>query len=151
MAALATDFTGWRIVPGTGELALEFLSVTGTVTFFRGAIPQSAVASNQAKVSNGVTTDIPIGINEKRITTTAANTVMGPIWTRGVVWLTGVAAIAAASGLNLLFALSGSDNPADLTATAAGNSQAFGRIINIEVTTVSGYVDMTQRHIAETA
>jgi hypothetical protein len=40
----------------------------------------------------------------------------------------------------------------DLTATAAGNTSAFGRIVAIEVTAVSGYVDQRQKAVvAETA
>lgn len=150
MAALGADFTGWRMIPGTGELSIEF-SPGVAATFFKGALPTAAVGASQIKISNAVTTDIPVGIVEKKTVATGAASHTIPCWTRGVVWFTGVAAIASATGHNLLFITSASDNPADLTGTAAGNSQAFGRIINIEVTAVSGYVDMTQRHMAETA
>jgi hypothetical protein len=152
MAALAADFHGWRICQGTGELSIEG-SVLAADEFYRGAIASAAVAgSANIKVSNGVTTDIPFGIVEKRTTATAINSHTVPCWVRGVVWFTGVAAIATGTGLNILYPLINSDNPADLTATAAGNLSAFGRILGIEVNAVSGYVDLTQKAIvAETA
>jgi hypothetical protein len=152
MAALAADFAGWRLVPGTGELCIEAGSA-GAATFFRGAIATTAVATGAViKVSNAITTDIPFGVVEKKTVSTGASSHFIPCWVRGVIWFTGVAAIATATGLALLYVLSASDNPADLTATAAGNSSAFGRIIGIEVTAVSGYVDLTQKAlVAETA
>jgi hypothetical protein len=151
MAALGTDFGGFRIVPGTGELEIEYGSAAA-LTFYRGGLPTTAVGAGlNIKISNAVTTDIPVGIAMKHVVSTGAASHFIPCMVRGVVWFTGVAAIATANGLNLIYVLSASDNPADLTVTAAGNSQAFGRIIAIEVTAVSGYVDMTQRHLAETA
>lgn len=150
MAALSADFNGWRICQGTGEISAEFVNA-GAATFYRGGLPTAAVAAVQIKVSNAVTTDIPVGVCEKKTVGTGAASHTIPCWTRGVVWFTGVAALAAANGYLPVYVLSASDNPADLTMTAAGNSQAFGRFIASEVTAVSGYVDMTQRHIAETA
>lgn len=151
MAALGTDFHGWKPIPNSGNLIIE-AAVAGAATFYRGAIATSAVASNLIKISNGVTTDIPYGIVEKRTVATGASSHTVPCYTNGVIWFTGVAAIAAANGLGTLYALLNSDNPADLTATAAGNTSAFGRIIQIEVTTVSGYVDQSQKAVtAETA
>jgi hypothetical protein len=152
MAALSDNFAGWRMIPGTGELCIE-AAVAGADEFYRGAIATVAVGAGLLiKVTNGVTTDIPFGIVEKRTTATGASSHTIPCWVRGVVYFTGVAAIATASGLPLLYALANSDNPADLTATAAGNTSAFGRVIAIETTAVSGYVDMTQKAVvAETA
>ena len=153
MAALSADFHGWRLIPGTGELSIEAAAITTADEYYRGAIATVAVGAGvQIKVSNGVTTDIPFGIVEKRTTAASAAFPLIPCWVRGVVWFTGVAAIATASGLPLLYPLINSDNPADLTATAAGNCAAFGRVIAIEVTAVSGYVDLTQKAlVAETA
>jgi hypothetical protein len=150
MAALTTNFTGWRQVPGTGSLEIA-AAASGADEFFFGAIATVAVGDgDNIKVTNGVTTDIPYGVVNQHVV--AAGNEIIPCITRGVIWFTGVAAIAAASGLPLLYALINSDNPADLTATAAGNTSAFGRIINIEVTAVSGYVDLTQKAlVAETA
>jgi hypothetical protein len=152
MAALAADSQSWRICPGTGEFSIEAGSA-GAATYFRGAIATTAVAAaTLIKISNAITTDIPFGVVEKKTVATGAASHFIPCWVRGVLWFTGVAAIANATGLALLYVLSASDNPADLTATAAGNSSAFGRIIGIEVTAVSGFVDLTQKAlVAETA
>lgn len=152
MAALADNFHGWRPIPGGGGQSYE-AAVSGADEFYRGAIATTAVGAGLLiKVTNGVTTDIPFGIVEKRTTATGASSHLIPCWTNGVVWFTGVAAIATATGLNVLYALLNSDNPADLTATAAGNTSAFGRIVSIETTAVSGYVDQAQKAVvAETA
>jgi len=151
MAALTAAFVGWRLIEGSGELAIE-TACAGAATFFRGAIATAAVASNLIKVSNAITTDIPYGIVEKQTITTGASSHTIPCWVRGVIWFTGVAGIAAATGLNPIGPLASSDNPADMVAIATNNPQALGRIIAIEVTAVSGYVDLTQRAvIAEVA
>lgn len=152
MAALADNFHGWRPTQLGSEHTIEAAAITTADEYYRGAIATTAVGAGvQIKVSNGVTTDIPFGIVEKRTTATAAQFPLIPCYT-GTVWLTGVAAIATATGLALLYPLLNSDNPADLTATAAGNCSAFGRIVAIEVTAVSGYVDQRQKAlVAETA
>ena len=152
MAALADNFHGWREVPGGGSQYFEAF-VNGADEFYRGAIATTAVGAGLLiKVTNGVTTDIPFGIVAKRTTATGASSHSIPCYGNGVVWLTGVAAIATATGLALLYEALNSDNPADLTATAAGNTSAFGRILQIEVTAVSGYVDQAQKSlVAETA
>lgn len=145
MAALAASFAGWRLAQGSGELSIE-AACSGAATFYRGAIATTAVGAGLLiKISNGVTTDIPFGLVEKQTVTTGASSHTIPCWVRGVIWFTGVAAIATASGLALLYPALNSDNPADLTVTAASNPAAFGRIIAIEVTAVSGYVDLTQK------
>jgi len=153
MAALADNFAGWRPIPGSGNLTLEAAAITTADEYYRGAIATTAVGAGvQIKVSNGVTTDIPFGIVEKRTTAASAAFPLIPCICNGVIWFTGVAAIATATGLALLYPLINSDNPADLTATAAANCSAFGRIIAIEVTAVSGYVDQRQKSlVAETA
>ena len=153
MAALADNFHGWRVPGNGGNMKIECAAITTADEYYRGAIATTAVGAGvQIKVSNGVTTDIPYGIVEKRTTSTAAQFPLIPCYINGVIWFTGVAAIATATGLALLYALLNSDNPVDLTATAAGNTSAFGRIIAIEVTAVSGYVDQSQKAIvAETA
>ena len=152
MAALSDNFHGWRPIEATPGTILEAAAITTADEYYRGAIATTAVGAGvQIKVSNGVTTDIPFGIVMKRTTSTAAQFPLIPCYT-GIVWFTGVAAIATATGLALLYALLNSDNPADLTATAAGNTAAFGRITAIEVTAVSGYVDQRQKALtAETA
>jgi len=153
MAALADNFHGWRPIdvalPGN---VIEAAAVTGADEYYRGAIATTAVAGGvQIKVTNAVTTDIPFGIVMKRTTAASAQFPLIPCF-MGIAWFTGVAAIATATGLLVLYVTSASDNPADLTVTAAGNSAAFGRIIAIEVTAVSGYVDQRQKYIpAETA
>lgn len=151
MAALADNFHGWRPTQLGSEHTIE-AAVSGADEFYRGAIATTAVGAGLLiKVTNGVTTDIPFGIVEKRTTSTGASSHIIPCYT-GTVWLTGVAAIATATGLALLYATLNSDHPADLTATAAGNTSAFGRIVAIEVTAVSGYVDQRQKAVvAETA
>lgn len=152
MAALADNFHGWRVVPGTGAISMEITSGAVTEEWYRGAIGTTAVgAAVTLKVTNGVTTDIPFGIVEKR-TSTSGTAALIPCTVNGVIWFTGVAGIATASGLQVLYPLLNSDNPADLTATAAGNCSAFGRIIAIETTAVSGYIDQAQKYaVAETA
>jgi len=152
MAALADNFHGWRPIEATPGSIIEAAAITTADEYYRGAIATTAVgAAVQIKVSNGVTTDIPFGIVMKRTTAASAGFPIIPCYT-GLVWFTGVAAIATATGLALLYALINSDNPADLTATAAGNTAAFGRITAIEVTAVSGYVDQRQKAlVAETA
>jgi hypothetical protein len=151
VAALSASFTGWRIPSNHGNLKIE-AACAGAATFYRGAIATAAVASNLIKISNAVTTDIPYGIVEKQTVTTGASSHTIPCWINGVIWFTGVAAIAAATGFGTVYQLASSDNPADLTATAAGNTSAFGRIIMIEVTAVSGYIDQGQKAVtAETA
>ena len=152
MAALADNFHGWRPIEATPGSIIEAAAITTADEYYRGAIATTAVgAAVQIKVSNGVTTDIPFGIVMKRTTAASAGFPIIPCYT-GLVWFTGVAAIATATGLALLYALLTSDNPVDLTATAAGNTAAFGRITAIEVTAVSGYVDQRQKAlVAETA
>jgi hypothetical protein len=152
MAALADNFHGWRPIEATPGSYIEAAAITTADEYYRGAIATTAVgAAVQIKVSNGVTTDIPFGIVTKRTTAAAAGFPLIPCYL-GIVWFTGVAAIATATGLLTLYSLLNSDNPADLTATAAGNTSAFGRIISIEVTAVSGYVDQRQKAVvAETA
>lgn len=152
MAALADNFHGWRIVPGTGHINMEITSGAVTEEWYRGAIGTTAVGAGVTlKVTNGVTTDIPFGIVEKR-TSTTGTAVLIPCVVNGVLWFTGVAGITNAAGLNPIYALLTSDNPADLTATAAGNTSAFGRIIAVETTAVSGYIDQSQKYaVAETA
>lgn len=152
MAALADNFHGWRPIEATPGSYIEAAAITTADEYYRGAIATTAVGAGvQIKVSNGVTTDLPFGIVTKRTTATAAQFPLIPCY-KGIVWFTGVAAIATATGLALLYPLLNSDNPVDLTATAAGNCSAFGRIIAIEVTAVSGYVDQRQNAlVAETA
>jgi len=152
MAALADTFHGWRPIEATPGSIIEAAAITTADEYYRGAIATTAVGAGvQIKVSNGVTTDIPFGIVMKRTSATSAQFPLIPCYL-GIVWFTGVAAIATATGLALLYALINSDNPADLTATAAGNSAAFGRIVSIEVTAASGYVDQRQKAlVAETA
>lgn len=151
MTALADNFHGWRATQLGSEHTIE-AAVAGADEFYRGAIATTAVGAGLLiKVTNAVTTDIPFGIVEKRTTATGASSHTIPCY-QGTVWLTGVAAIATATGLALLYPLASSDNPADLTATAAANLSAFGRIVAIEVTAVSGYVDQRQKAlVAETA
>lgn len=152
MAALADNFHGWRPIEATPGSYIEAAAITTADEYYRGAIATTAVGAGvQIKVTNGVTTDIPFGIVCKRTTAASAQFPLIPCYL-GITWFTGVAAIATATGLALLYALLTSDNPVDLTATAAGNTSAFGRIISIEVTAVSGYVDQRQKAlVAETA
>lgn len=152
MAALSDNFHGWRPIEATPGSYIEAAAVTGADEYYRGAIATTAVAGGvQIKVTNGVTTDIPFGIVTKRTSALSAQFPLIPCYL-GIVWLTGVAAIATANGLTTLYEALNSDNPVDLTATAAGNTSAFGRIISIEVTAVSGYVDQRQKAVvAETA
>ena len=152
MAALADNFHGWRPIEATPGSMIECAAITTADEYYRGAIATTAVGAGvQIKVSNGVTTDIPFGIVMKRTTAASAQFPLIPCYT-GIVWFTGVAAIATATGLAILYPLATSDNPADLTATAAANCSAFGRITAIEVTAVSGYVDQRQKSlVAETA
>ena len=143
MAALAADFHGWKVARGFPFFEINERA-DGADTFFRGAIATTATGDGQVKVTNGVTTDNSIGIVSAQKVATAANDAV-PIISRGILWFTGVAAIAIASNHELLYPLLNSDNPADMTATAAGNCGAFGRIIGVEVTAVSGYVDINDR------
>ena len=155
MAALADNYHGWRPVPGTGGISLEMPVIPSVASdeFYRGAIVTQAATPAGLKVTNGITTDRPCGINETRYTSVNAATIqLVKVWQRGVVWFTGVAAIATASVSLLLYPLLNSDNPADLTATAAGNCSAFGTCLAIEATAVSGYVDLDRIALmAETA
>lgn len=155
MAALTGNFHGWRPVPGTGgiTLAMPVIPSVASDEFYRGAIVTQAATPAGLKVTNAVTTDRPCGINQTRYTSVNAATVqLIDIWQRGVVWFTGVAAIETASVSLLLYPLASSDNPADLTATAANNCSAFGTVLAIEVTQVSGYVDLERIALmAETA
>ena len=157
MAALADNFHGWRICLGTGELrmAMPVIPSVASDEFYRGAIATEVGTGTAtgAKVTNGVTTDRPIGVIETRFTSVnTATEQLIDVWRRGVIWFTGVAAITTANVTSLLYPLLNSDNPADLTATAAGNCSALGELLGIEVTAVSGYVDMSQKAaIAETA
>jgi len=155
MAALADNFHGWRPVPGTGgiTLAMPVIPSVASDEFYRGAIVTQAATPAGLKVTNAVTTDRPCGINQTRYTSVNAATIqLIDIWMKGVVWFTGVAAIATASVTYNIYPLASSDNPADLTATAAGNCSAFGTILAIEVTAVSGYIDLDRTAImAETA
>ena len=152
MAALSDNFHGWRPIEATPGSIIEAAAITTADEYYRGAIATTAVGAGvQIKVTNAVTTDIPFGIVMKRTTAASAQFPLIPCYL-GIVWFTGVAAIATATGLALLYAAANSDNPADLTATAAGNTSAFGRIIAIDVTAVSGYVDQRQKAVvAETA
>jgi hypothetical protein len=152
VSALADNFHGWRPIGSTDRGIFPEVAVAGADEFYRGAIATTAVGAGLLiKVTNGVTTDVPLGIVARRTTATGASSHLIPCWV-GLTWFTGVVAIATATGLALLYPLLNSDNPADLTATAAGNCSAFGRITAIEVTAVSGYVDSNQRGLtAETA
>jgi hypothetical protein len=143
MAALGDNFHGWRPVRGSPLFASK-QPCAAAATFFRGAICTGATGVGKIKVSNGVTTDVAFGVVTERVTTTAADQLV-EVLSRGIVWFTGVAAIAHASNRELLYPLLTSDNPADLTATAAGNCGALGRVLQIEVTAVSGYLDLSDQ------
>jgi hypothetical protein len=145
MAALAADFHGWKVVRGHPYFESNQRG-DGADVFYRGAIATTATGDGQVKVTNGVTTDNSIGIVSAQTTVASANDPV-LIISRGILWFTGVAAIAIASNHELLYPLLTSDNPADLTATAAGNCGALGRILEVEVTAVSGYVDISDRSV----
>lgn len=151
MAALADNFHGWRICPGTGELCIETQVIPSIASdeFYRGAIGSQLATPTGLTVANANDTNRTHGIVEKRYTSVNAATIQPvPVWVRGVVWFTGVAAIVIAANTVPIYPLLNSDNPADLTLTGAGNLGALGTVLAMEVTAVSGYVDMTQKAAA---
>ena len=145
--ALSADFHGWRLIPRTGELSMNG-SVTGADTFYKGAClsvdADTAVGTVELDNAN---VDQAWGICENRLVATAAGDLVTG-WVRGVFWLTGNTAglVIVNHGLTL-GETAGSDDPADLVISGIGTCGAMGTLLHVEVTAVSGYIDLSQRSL----
>lgn len=142
MAALTADVANWRIVPTSGILILE-VGVNGAATFFRGGLACITPGTGKPQIANADADEF-FGVTEKKLVATAANQLTTFV-TRGVVWFTGAANLTIANVGKLFAATAASDNPADLLVQAAGNPGAAGRLLAVDVTAVSGYIDLSDR------
>lgn len=148
MAALSANFEGFRPIQGSGLFSIE-IGMNSALTFFRGTLGHVTVGTGKLIKANADGDDF-WGVVEKPIVGTAADQLV-VTWARGIFWFTGVSAFTHANNAKLMAATAASDNPADLTPQTTGTCGAAGRLIGIEVTAVSGYLDISDRSAAANA
>lgn len=123
----------------TGEFTFK---ATGADEYYNGAVVCGA--AGKAILTN-LDAHETLGFCLNRVTISAADEPV-KVHVLGVWW---VAAGGIADGDNFaLFApTAASDNPADLINQAAGTPGALGRLIHVDVTGTSGWLDLGQRSV----
>lgn len=133
MAALAASiaFKTSSEVP----LYSAYMRAAGADIFYKGAL---VVYSSGQIVCTGTADAEPAGVVMEQVTTTAANQLVRVLW-HGLFKFNNTAFTIANQGA-IFYCAVNSDNPADLTATATGNTAAFGSLIQCDDDATNGWI-----------
>ncbi len=124
-----------------------YYPATGVDEFYLGAV---VCITDGAGTVNAVAAnaDQTIGFCMERVTTAASTPVRVAI---SGTWWVQATLLADAALLTTCHAKATSDNPSEIVVTAAGAPAALGLLIHVDVTTVSGWIDLDRRNISTNA
>jgi hypothetical protein len=148
MAALAADLA--LITGEAGGVPVCTLPMRASVadTFYKGAI---CTYNASGQITCTAAADLEVaGICMENKVITAANQMVLIAW-RGLFKFSCTAFTIANQGA-LFYALVTSDNPADLTATATGNTAAVGMLLQVDDDAVNGwmFIDAARKAVSAT-
>ena len=145
MAALAANVVPMpRPDPATPVIERTYLCDAAD-TFYLGCIPSVKNADGHIYLDNA-DADWGLGFCTKKVVTAAQDDPVVVAIT-GIWWITAAACANASLLQKQLHPLAGSDNPADVTATAATNCGGLGLLVHVDATGVSGWINLDIRNI----
>lgn len=142
MAALAADIN--VVFDPRYDIGLTQFAPTAADIYYRGGLAHK-VAANSLATLTPADADSYLGVvMEHAIVTTSSL-----VWlaTTGKFWFTGVATFTNAN-VNGIFAIQATDlfdNPATLDVQGAGDAGACGKLVTVDATTVSGWLNTNVR------
>jgi hypothetical protein len=139
MASLTANVA---VFAGIGDYVPIPMRCAGANEFYRGGLVFYAAGQITPLVAD--TNSEFAGIVAERVTTTAANDFV-LVYTSGIFLLANTNFTIANQGSLFFQTVAGEDDPATLNVTAAGDSGACGRLLQVKTTAVDGYLDISDR------
>ena len=147
MAALSANADPLPRPDAQIPFASFYYKAFGADEFYLGAVVCATAAGRKANAT-AANADLCMGFCMERVTAVTDTPIRVAI---SGIWWVQATLLADAALLTLAHAKATSDNPSEIVVTAAGAPAALGLLVHVDVTTVSGWIDLDRRNVSTNA